>query len=376
MATDDLLIVADGAHCADLRYAVGAPLTRPAVYLRLHGRGYALLDEADLPAGRAAARDCRVRPLSRYLPQGNGQPTARLAAAISRWLRTQGVRRVVVPADFPLALARELRDHKLRLLPRPDGPLFPERAVKSAAEVAMIRAAVVMAEVGLAEGLQTLKNAQINSRRRLVFRGAPLTAERLRAIMQVAIFQAGGHPEEVTVTLGMEGGCPGPSAHGPLPAHRPLLLALLLRSCKTGYHAALVRTVVRGRAREPVRARHAAHLQTQSLALRHLREGVETAEAHAALLRSLTAHEATPTRPRRASADWQAHVSGHGVGLARWEPPFLPGPAGTVLQTGHVLTVVSGATHPRWGSVALADMVVITRHGARNLTPFEKVLEI
>lgn len=376
MTTDDLLIVADGAHSADLRYAVGAPLTRPAVYLRLHGRGYALLDEADLSAGRAATRDCRVRPLSRHLPQDNGRPTARLAAALSRWLRTRGVRRVVVPADFPLALARALRDHKLRLQPRLDEPLFPERAVKSAAEVAMIRAAVVMAEVALAEGLHTLKNAQINARRRLVFRGAPLTAERLRAIMQVAIFQAGGHPEEVTVALGMEGGCPGPAARGPLPAHRPILLALLLRSCKTGYHAALVRTVVRGRAREPVRAWHAALLQLRSLALRQLREGVETAEAHAALLRALKAHEVAPARPRRASADWQAHVRGHGVGLARWEPPFLPGPSGTVFQTGHVLTVISGATHPRLGSVALADLVVITRHGARNLTPFEQVLEI
>ncbi len=376
MATDDLLIVADGAHCADLRYAVGAPLTRPAVYLRLHGRGYALLDEADLPAVRTAARDCRVRPLSRFMLHGNGRPTARLAAALSRWLRTRGVRRLVVPADFPLALARELRDHKLRLLPRPDEPLFPERAVKSAGEVAMIRAAVVMAEVGLAEGLQTLKNAQINARRRLVFRGAPLTAERLRAIMQVAIFQAGGHPENVTVALRMERGWPGPAAHGPLPAHRPILLALLLRSSKTGYHAALVRTVVRGRAREPVRARHAAVLQAQSLALRQLREGVETTDVHAALLHTLTTPGTAPARPGRVSADWQAHVSGHGVGLARWEPPFLPGPAGAVLQTGHVLTVISGATHPHLGSVGQGDLVVITRHGARNLTPFEKVLEV
>jgi D-alanyl-D-alanine dipeptidase len=221
-----------------------------------------------------------------------------------------------------------------------------------------------------------LKNAQINARRRLVFHGAPLTAERLRAIMQVAIFQAGGHPEEVTVALGMEGGCPGPAAHGPLPAHRPILLALLLRSCKTGYHAALVRTVVRGRARESVRARHAALLQVQSQALRQLREGVETAEAHAALLRTLTAHGAAPARSRRVPEDWRAHLGGHGVGLAPWEPPFLPGPAGTVFQAGHVLALICGAAHPQLGAVGLGDLVVITRHGARNLTPFEKVLEI
>lgn len=376
MATNDLLIVADGAHCADLRYAVGTTLTRPAVYLRHKGRSYALLDEADLPAGRDAARACEVRPLSRHLPPGNGRPALRLAAAISRWLRARGVRRVMVPAEFPLGLARALRQHKLRLRLGPDEIFFPERAIKSASEVAMIRAAAVMAEVGLAEAIQTLKNSQINARRQLIFRDAPLTADRLRAIIRVAVFQAGGQPDEVTVTLGWEGGCLGPGPHGPLPAHRPILLAVAPRSCKTGYHAFLLRTAIRGRARESVRALHAATLQAQSLSLGLLRDSAEITEVHARLLHKLTAHIAAAKRPRPVATPWLAHVSGHGVGLARREPPFLPGSAGAVLQAGNVLALSLGLTHPQLGSVGLGDLLVVTRHGARNLATFEQVLEI
>ncbi len=376
MVSEDLLIVGDGAHCADLRYAVGAALSRPAVYLRVKGRGYALLDEADLAAASSISAHCRVRTLKRVLGRGNGQPTKALAAALRRLLRAQQVRRVVVPADFPLALARELRQHKLRVRPGRVETLFPERAIKSPGEVAMIRAAVVMAEVGLAEGLQMLKNAQITPRGRLVYRGTPLTAERLRAIMQVAVFQAGGHPEQVTVALGLTGDQPGPEAHGPLPAHRPIVLALAPRSHKTGYHAELARTVVRGRARECVRADHAALVQAHVQALRLLQDGVATEEVHARLVHLL--NPGTPAGAGKWKPGSSRHVlvDGHGVGLARREAPWLPGEAGLTLQTGQVLSVVCAITRPRFGAVCLGDLILVTRHGARNLTQFEKVLEV
>lgn len=376
MASEDLLIVADGAHCPDLCYAVGATLTRPAVYLRLNGRGYALLDEADLAGAPATSRSCRVRALNRLLGRSNGPPTRTLAAALGRLLRAWKVRRLLVPGTFPLGLARELRRHKLRLRPCPEDTLFPERALKSPGEVAMIRAAVVMAEVGLAEALQTLKNSQITPRGRLVFRGAPLTAERLRAIMQVAVFQAGGHPEQVTVALDAVGAQPGPEAHGPLPAHRPILLALAPRSLKTGYHAELVRTVVRGRARDAVRADHAALLQLQAQAQRLLRDGAPAAEVHARLLQALTAGAQAPAGKRQPRPGRRVCVEGHGVGLEQREAPWLPGRPGATLQTGQVLAVVSGLTRPRSGAVCLGDLLLITRHGARNLTQFEKVLEL
>lgn len=375
MGDDNLLIVADCAHSADLRYAVGLTLSPPAVYLRAKGRGYALVDDTDLEVARALSRNCRVLALSRYLTRANGRRTASLADVIQRLAREKRVRRLVVPASFPLGLARALRDRKVRLKPRSGETLFPERAVKSPEEVAMIRAAVLMAEVGLAEGMQVLKNSQIRPRGRLQYRGSPLTAERLLSVMQVAVFHAGGQPVRITVATEARTGCPGPGANGPLRAHQPIILGLALCSAKTGYHAKLARTVVRGRARDAVHQLHATVLQAHSLALTQLRNGAKAREVHAALSRCL-AGNGRGSEARRPGSGTVIHAGGHGVGLDLREPPYVCASSRAALQTGNVVVVEPGLSCPEVGAVFLEDLVLVTRHGARNLTQYERTLEV
>jgi Xaa-Pro aminopeptidase len=43
---------------------------------------------------------------------------------------------------------------------------------------------------------------------------------------------------------------------------------------------------------------------------------------------------------------------------------------------GHVVTVEPGLYYPELGGVRLEDVAVVTNNGARNLTRFEKILEI
>jgi Xaa-Pro aminopeptidase len=47
-----------------------------------------------------------------------------------------------------------------------------------------------------------------------------------------------------------------------------------------------------------------------------------------------------------------------------------------VLRTGHVVTVEPGLYYLELGGVRLEDVALITANGPRNLTKFEKVLEI
>ncbi len=47
-----------------------------------------------------------------------------------------------------------------------------------------------------------------------------------------------------------------------------------------------------------------------------------------------------------------------------------------VLAVGHVVTVEPGLYYPGIGGVRLEDVAVLTPQGARNLTKFEKTLEI
>jgi Xaa-Pro aminopeptidase len=46
------------------------------------------------------------------------------------------------------------------------------------------------------------------------------------------------------------------------------------------------------------------------------------------------------------------------------------------LRPGHVVTVEPGLYYPEIGGVRLEDVALVTGNGARNLTRFEKVLEI
>jgi Xaa-Pro aminopeptidase len=46
------------------------------------------------------------------------------------------------------------------------------------------------------------------------------------------------------------------------------------------------------------------------------------------------------------------------------------------LRPGHVVTVEPGLYYPEIGGVRLEDVALVTNNGARNLTRFEKVLEI
>ena len=64
-----------------------------------------------------------------------------------------------MPDNFPLGLARELKKLGVKLKPRAD--FFPKREIKSADEVKKISAALMMAEVGMAEGMQALRLSKI-----------------------------------------------------------------------------------------------------------------------------------------------------------------------------------------------------------------------
>jgi Xaa-Pro aminopeptidase len=70
------------------------------------------------------------------------------------------------------------------------------------------------------------------------------------------------------------------------------------------------------------------------------------------------------------------HGTGHGLGLDIHEAPRVGANTTEVLQVGHVVTVEPGLYYPSMGGVRLEDVAWITRNGARNLTKFEKALEI
>jgi len=376
MKNENLLIVADSERNADLRYAVGFATPCSFVYLRLRERSLAVVPDVALARARRLARNCRIVSLSTYQRRigSTGPAAVGLARIIRSILHEQHLKKVVVPAAFPLALARDLRRLKVKLKIKED-PLFPDRQLKSMVEVRKISAALTMAEVGLAEGLLALRSAKPARDRSLVYRNAPLTSERLRAIIDTAILHAGGFPCHTLVAGGRQACDPQEPGHGRLRAQDPIVLSALVRSTKTGYHADIARTAVKGRASEAVRKMHDAVRRAQDLAFTQLKARTNALSLHQTVQRFFEL-EGYSSRTRNGSTEGFFHGTGRGLGLESHEAPRIgPGTADR-LFVGQVLALGPGLAYPHIGVVRLEDVVQIATQGPRNLTKFEKTLEL
>jgi Xaa-Pro aminopeptidase len=377
MATQEtLLMVADSERNANMLYATGLFVPDPFIYLKTRGRPLIVMSDLEIDRARAQAPHCRAVSLSRYQHKlrARGVKRPSLAHVVRQVLRENGHRRVTVPDDFPLGLATDLEKLSVSVKARP-GTFFPERAIKSAAEVRKISAALVMAEVGMAEAMQVLRAARIGRDGKLIYHNVPLTSEKLRSVIDCAILQANGLAANTIVAGGRQACDPHERGYGPLRANELIIIDIFPRSQKTGFFGDITRTVVRGRASEAARKLYHTVFQGQKIALKKIRAGAPTAGVHKAV-QQFFEQQGYRTGRRHGHMEGFFHGTGHGLGLEIHEAPRL-GPTSTGrLQSGHVVTVEPGLYYPEIGGVRLEDVALVTNNGARNLTRFEKVLEI
>jgi Xaa-Pro aminopeptidase len=375
-SSENLLMVADSEHDANMLYAVGMFVPDPFIYLRIRSREYIVMSDLEVDRACRAAPHCRVLSLSKYQQRLRDARirSPSLARVAREILREKGVRRVLVPSSFPLGLAAELG--RLRVSVKADpGNFSLQREQKSPAEVKKISAALVMAEVGMAEGMQLLRSAKISRDRRLIHNNVPLTSEKLRSVIDTAVLQASGLPAHTIVAGGKQGCDPHERGFGPLRANEPIIIDIFPRSQQTGYFGDITRTVVRGRASEGVRRLYDTVLRGQKLAFRKVRAGVPTTDVHRTV-QDFFVQQGYKTGKRHGRMEGFFHGTGHGLGLEIHEAPRMGTNSIGKLKPGHVVTIEPGLYYPALGGVRLEDVALVTTNGARNLTRFEKVLEI
>lgn len=374
--SETLLLVADSERDANMLYAVGMFVPDPFVYLRIGNRSHIVLSDLEFDRARKQAPHCRTLSLSRYQARLRRQGVRKinLASVVREVLREKKLKRVLVPGNFPHGLARQLRDLNVKVKIKP-GAFFPERETKSVDEVRKINAALTMAEVAMAEAIHVLRHSKISKTGRLIHHDLPLTAEKLRAVINVAVIQAGGLAHNTIVACGRQACEPHECGHGLLRANEPIVIDIFPRSQRTGYFGDISRTVVRGRASDPVRKLYATVEQGQYLAFKQLSHGASAAKVHEKV-EEYFQQQGYRTDRRSGRMRGFFHSTGHGIGLDIHEAPRLSGASEDILQAGNVVTVEPGLYYPELGGVRLEDVAHVTRNGARNLTKFEKVLEV
>lgn len=375
MERDNLLIVADSEHDANMLYAVGMFVPDPFIYLRLKGKCHVVISDLEIDRAKKEAAHCRVISLSTCQKKLRlrGEKSPGTASVIAHLLRENRLKKILVPHNFPHGLARELSRLKIKVK-LCEGGIFPQREIKTADEVKKISAALMMAEVGMAEGIHALKNAKISAGRKLLYRGVALTSEKLRAIIDTAIIQTGGLANHTIVAGGKQGCDPHERGHGILRANEPIILDIFPRSQKTGYFGDITRTVVRGRASEAVRKLYQTVAEGQQIAFQQIRHDAPGKEIHEAIQEHFK-KQGYKTGKHNGRMQGFFHGTGHGLGLEIHEAPRIS-TSDDILKTGQVVTVEPGLYFPDVGGVRLEDVVQVTKTGSRNLTKFEKVLEV
>jgi Xaa-Pro aminopeptidase len=374
--TETLLMFANSEHDANMLYATGLFVPDPFIFIHVGGKPMLVMSDLEIDRAKVTAPHCQIVSLSdcQKKLRDQGQQRPRTPDIIADILRGKKIRRVTVPENFPLGLARELEKLGVTVSPR-EGTFFLQREIKSADEVKKLSAALKMAEVGMAAAMRALKNSKIVAGRKLIYRNAPLTSERLRAVIGCAILEAGGVASGTIVAGGIQACDPHERGHGQLRAHEAIIIDIFPRAQATGYFGDITRTVVRGKANDAIRKLYNTVFEGQKIAFKKFRHGANTSAIHTAVNDYFEA-QGYKTGKQDGRMQGFFHGTGHGLGLEIHEAPRVGATSLGELKAGQVVTNEPGLYYPAIGGVRLEDVVAVTKTGGKNLTSFEKVLEI
>ena len=192
------LLYADSERSADALYFAQIGVPDPFIAFGHRGKKYAVVSALEFGRVKRESAFDVVLPLETWLQKaGPSRPGARAGAAevIHLLAREFKQKRFTVPDDFPAALFQKLGRLGLALTVA-DGPLFPAREIKTAAEAAAIREGNRCSAAGIAAAERVLRASRARGRR-LLHRGRPLTSEALRFAMEDALKEAGVIPSSL-----------------------------------------------------------------------------------------------------------------------------------------------------------------------------------
>lgn len=130
-----------------------------------------------------------------------------------------------------------------------------------------------------------------------------------------------------------------------------------------GYHSDMTRTFFVGESTAQQRELYEVVLAAQCAGVAAVEAGLSTAQLDSVCRDAITA---------AGFGEWFSHGTGHGVGLAIHEDPFINHTADLKLQVGDVVTVEPGVYREGFGGIRVEDLVVVTDDGCRVLTASPK----
>ncbi|MBN1456178.1 MAG: aminopeptidase P family protein [Methanomicrobia archaeon] len=366
-----LLLLSESLRNADMYYATRFLAGDPFIYLAIPQEPVRkeVLVVSHMEYERAR-KESRVHDVRSSLDYGTN---LKLDEVVIKLLRDEGVTAVEVPRTFYLGTAEALRMNGIDVVPVEEMLVTKQREIKTDQEVQYITKAQRACEFALEQALATIKQARIERDCHLWYNGKVLTAERVRAIIEHALLDAGcsSNGDLPIVSCGKRAADPHYSGHGPLLSDEPIIIDIFPRLKTERYFADMTRTVVYGEPSPEIAAMYDAVLAAQNAALALVKAGILCRDVHFAVC-DLFEERGYGTIRTGAKSGF-IHSTGHGVGLNVHENPSVSDNE-YVLQKGNVITIEPGLYEPNIGGVRLEDLVLVHQNGGENLTTFAKQL--
>lgn len=363
-----LLFFDETQRSLDLRYFCGFEVHDPFIAVQVGKKRYGVLNALEF--GRALKESTldEIIPLEdlNAAAQKDGIESPGPADQIAILARRLKVKSFDVPEDFPAALLVKLANLGLDLSVI-DGPVFPEREVKSDEEAKWIREGNRCASAGFAAAEAMLRASEIKGRR-IVYNGKTLTSEMMRTAIQTACIEAGGFPADAIVAGGDQGCDPHCRGSGPLRPHDLIVLDIFPRMFKTGYWGDMTRTFLKGQPSDVQVDLVAAVAKAQKAAIKAVKAGVYADSVHQEVNRIFDDLGYKTERTPEGAVGF-FHGTGHGLGLAIHETPRL-GSIHRKLKKGTVVTVEPGLYYPGLGGCRIEDVVQVTDAKPKMLSKY------
>jgi Xaa-Pro aminopeptidase len=267
---------------------------------------------------------------------------------------------------FPAGLARKLREAGMNLeIANGDG-LFPERQIKTAAEVAALRKGNKASEAGFRIVAKTLAESAVRNGR-LVHGGSVLTSERLRDLISHAVLDAGGTAQHTIAAPGdqaVDNHCCG---HGPIRAGELIVVDIFPRLVKEGYWGDMTRTYLKGSASDAQRRLVRTVRHAHKMAIGMIKPGVTGGKVHDAV-QAFFDKEGYETIRNSKNPKGFFHALGHSVGLEVHEEPVMRSGSSWKFRKGMVMTVEPGLYYHGLGGCRIEDMVHVVTGGCEMIS--------
>jgi Xaa-Pro aminopeptidase len=361
-------------HNADLYYATEFRAPDAFIYMKARGKKYLVLSDLEIDRARKEAAVDRVLSINPFVERAKRRmKRPGKADVINEILKEVRVKKILAHRRTSFALADALRKKGCGVKAGPD-PFYPERLIKGREERGYIEQSqrATFAAIRLARDI--LKASRIKGRR-LVYRGATLTSERLKTMMEAFLLERGFHAADTIVSSGRHALDPHDVGSGPLRPHSSIIVDIFPRSNRTFYFGDATRTFCRGRAPARLKEMYAVVKKGQELGLKMVKEGAQGGRIHRAIT-DYFANEGYPTEMRSGRNVGFFHGTGHGIGLEVHEEPVRISQNDFRLKKGYVMSVEPGLYYAGIGGVRIEDLVYVTKRGCDILAGFPKKLEI